>query len=40
MQVQEIISPTVRLADPNMTIRKAARRMPADNIRALPAGEE
>ena len=39
MQVQEIMSPTVHLADPNMTIRDAARQMRADNIGALPIGE-
>jgi predicted transcriptional regulator len=39
MQVQEIMSPTVHIADPNMTIRDAARRMRADNIGALPVGE-
>jgi CBS domain-containing protein len=39
MQIQEIMSPSVRLADPNMTIRDAARQMRADNIGALPVGE-
>jgi len=39
MQVQEIMQTDVRLADPNMTIRDAARRMRADNIGALPVGE-
>jgi CBS domain-containing protein len=39
MQVQELMTPTVHIADPNMTIRDAARRMRADNIGALPVGE-
>jgi len=39
MQVYEIMTPTVRIADPNMTIRDAARRMRADNLGALPVGE-
>ncbi len=39
MQVNEIMTPTVHLADPNMTIRDAARRMRADNVGALPVGE-
>lgn len=39
MQVQEIMTPDVHIADPNMTIRDAARRMRADNIGALPVGE-
>ena len=39
MQVQEIMTPDVQIADPNMTIRDAARRMRADNIGALPVGE-
>jgi CBS domain-containing protein len=39
MQVQEIMTPTVHIADPNMTIRDAARAMRADNIGALPVGE-
>jgi CBS domain-containing protein len=39
MQVQEIMHPDVHIADPNMTIRDAARRMRADNIGALPVGE-
>jgi CBS domain-containing protein len=39
MQVQEIMTPTVHIADPNMTIRDAARRMRADNVGALPVGE-
>jgi CBS domain-containing protein len=39
MQVQEIMTPAVEIADPNMTIRDAARRMRAENIGALPVGE-
>jgi CBS domain-containing protein len=39
MQIHEIMSPSVHLADPNMTIRDAARQMRADNIGALPVGE-
>jgi CBS domain-containing protein len=39
MQVHEIMTPKVRIADPNMTIRDAARWMRADNLGALPVGE-
>ncbi|WP_026871297.1 CBS domain-containing protein [Inquilinus limosus] len=39
MQVQEIMHTSVQLADPNMTIRDVARRMRAENIGALPVGE-
>src|SRR5437764_14401341 len=39
MQVQKIMSKDVHIADPNMTIGDAARRMRADNIGALPVGE-
>jgi len=39
MQVNEIMTPTVHIADPNMTIRDAARCMRADNVGALPVGE-
>src|SRR5215208_7677317 len=39
MQVREIMTPDVQIADPNMTIRDAARKMRADNIGALPVGE-
>ena len=39
MQVQQIMHKNVHLADPNMTIRDAARAMRADNIGALPIGE-
>lgn len=39
MQVQDIMSTSVHLADPNMTIRDAARQMRAENIGALPVGE-
>jgi CBS domain-containing protein len=39
MQVQEIMHPNVHVAAPNMTIVEAARRMRANNIGALPVGE-
>jgi CBS domain-containing protein len=39
MQVHQIMTPDVQIADPNMTIRDIARRMRADNIGALPVGE-
>jgi CBS domain-containing protein len=39
MQVQEIMHKDVQLADPNMTIRDVARRMRAENVGALPVGE-
>jgi len=39
MQVHEIMTPTVRIADPNMTIRDAAWCMRADDLGALPVGE-
>lgn len=39
MQIQDIMHRDVQLADPNMTIREAARRMRADNVGALPVGE-
>lgn len=39
MQVQEIMSQTAVVIDPNMTIRDVARRMRTDNIGALPVGE-
>src|SRR6266566_3065646 len=39
MQVQEIMCANVHMADPNMTIREAAGRMRANNIGALPIGE-
>ena len=39
MQVQEIMHPDVYIVDPNMTIRDAARRMRANDIGALPVGE-
>lgn len=39
MQVQEIMTPSVHIADPNMTIREAARWMRADDVGALPVGE-
>jgi CBS domain-containing protein len=40
MQVQEIMQRQVSFADPNMTIRDAARRMRADNIGALLVSED
>ena len=39
MQVQEIMHPDVQIVDPNMTIRDAARRMRANDVGALPVGE-
>jgi len=39
MQVQQIMSKDVHIADPNMTIRDAARQMRAENIGSLPVGE-
>jgi predicted transcriptional regulator len=39
MQVHDIMHSDVQLADPNMTIRDAARRMRAGDIGALPVGE-
>ena len=39
MQVQQIMQTAIRFADPNMTIRDAARSMRADNIGALPVSE-
>jgi CBS domain-containing protein len=39
MQVQEIMRPSVHIADPNMTIREASRQMRENNIGALPVGE-
>jgi CBS domain-containing protein len=39
MQVQEVMTTGVHLADPNMSIRDAAREMRAENIGALPVGE-
>ncbi|WP_119303616.1 CBS domain-containing protein [Dongia deserti] len=39
MQVQQIMHKGAAIADPNMTIRDAARSMRADNIGALPVGE-
>jgi CBS domain-containing protein len=40
MQVQEIMTRQVDIVDPNTTIRDAARMMRADNIGALPVGED
>jgi len=39
MQVQEIMTRGAEIAHPNMTIRDIARKMRADNIGALPVGE-
>jgi CBS domain-containing protein len=39
MQVQEAMSRDVDVIDPNTTIRDAARKMRADNVGALPVGE-
>lgn len=39
MQVQEIMRANIHMADPNITIREAARRMRANNIGALPIAE-
>ena len=39
MQVHEIMTPSVHIADPNMTIREVARWMRADDVGALPVGE-
>mgnify|MGYP000866041249 CR=1 FL=1 len=39
MQIQEIMTRSVDVISPNTTIRDAARRMRADNVGALPVGE-
>ncbi|WP_026622140.1 CBS domain-containing protein [Ensifer sp. WSM1721] len=39
MQINEIMTRKVDVIDPNTTIRDAARTMRADNIGALPVGE-
>jgi CBS domain-containing protein len=39
MQVQEIMSHHVELIDPNATVRDVARKMRAEDIGALPIGE-
>ncbi|HEX9324175.1 MAG TPA: CBS domain-containing protein [Xanthobacteraceae bacterium] len=39
MQIQEIMTRSVDIVDPNTTIRDAARKMRADNVGALPVGE-
>ena len=39
MQVQEIMTHGAEVIDPNTTIRDAARKMRADNVGALPVGE-
>lgn len=39
MQVREVMTEEVEIIDPNTTIRDVAKRMRADNIGALPVGE-
>jgi CBS domain-containing protein len=39
MQIREIMTHEVDIADPNMTINAVAKRMRDDNIGALPVGE-
>ncbi len=39
MQVHDIMTPSVHIADPDMTIQEAARWMRADGVGALPVGE-
>ncbi len=39
MQVQEIMSRDVEIASPDASVRDIARKMRADNIGALPVGE-
>lgn len=39
MQIQEVMSKSVDLIDPNTTIRDAAIHMRDDNVGALPVGE-
>ena len=39
MQVREIMSHEAKIIDPNTTIRDVAQRMRADEIGALPVGE-
>ena len=39
MQVQEIMTRNVEHTNPNTTVRDVARKMRADNIGALPVGE-
>lgn len=39
MQVQEIMTSNAAVIDPNTTVGDAARKMRADNIGALPIGE-
>jgi CBS domain-containing protein len=39
MNVQDIMTPTVDLTDPNTTIREAAQRMRDDDVGSLPVGE-
>lgn len=39
MQVKDVMTPTVDLADPNMKARDAATKMRQDDVGALPVGE-
>jgi CBS domain-containing protein len=39
MQVKDVMTTTVDLADPNMKARDAARKMREDDVGALPVGE-
>lgn len=39
MKASEIMSRSVDLSDPNMTVREAAQKMKTNNIGALPVGE-
>ena len=39
MQIRELMTREVDIADPNMTINAVAKQMRADNIGALPVGE-
>ena len=39
MQIKDVMTPTVDLADPNMKARDAARKMREDDVGALPVGE-
>ena len=39
MQVREVMTKEVEIIDPNTTIRDVAKRMRADNVGALPVGE-
>jgi CBS domain-containing protein len=39
MRIQEVMSRSAKVIDPNTTIRDVAKRMRADNVGALPVGE-